>query len=278
VAELTVITLAKICEGDLLRTLSSLDSISLNFRHILVIGESSDESLELARSYAKALPIKRRVIEDEKIGIYAAMNQALRHCHENDYAWFLNAGDELYSARHLELAFNMLIQNDSDWGFGCSVVTSQYSRNQEKLVALVEPSIYSQLMLKSPINHQQTIMRVRMIRELGGFDETYKVASDWKLICEAFISEKSSSQWNFAISRFFLGGFAERNMPTGNVELLKLRRIYLHSEFTIFQLVNSYLLFIRQLIKIYAFRLLSKLSPKFVDFLRFRNKQMKLKI
>ena len=69
-------------------------------------------------------------------------------------------------------------------------------------------------------------MKAEFIAQLGGFDESYKIAADWDLIVRAMLAAKPTT-WSHPLAVFQLGGLSQANIARAHQELKELRRIHL---------------------------------------------------
>lgn len=92
--KLSIITVTYQAERYIEKTLQSISEQTYqDFEFILVDGESSDKTIDIAKKYASR--IDKLIIEKDE-GLYDAMNKGLENA-SGDFVWFINAGDYLTS-------------------------------------------------------------------------------------------------------------------------------------------------------------------------------------
>jgi glycosyltransferase involved in cell wall biosynthesis len=202
------------------KTRKSLDKQRYrNWLHIIVDGGSSDGTIK----YLKSLPTGNTVYVSEKdAGIYNAMNKGWKLAEPESFAYFLNARDEFASFDSLKMAA-LSLKSDEKAEWGC---TTHEEINPDgtgwvcKLVA--PPSIRNQLYAFGYRSHQGVVMKVNLISRLGGFSESFQIASDWELIARA-IKDSIPTLWAFPLGRFELGGASSQNLLLAHLELRVIR-------------------------------------------------------
>jgi glycosyltransferase involved in cell wall biosynthesis len=194
-----------------------------NWSHIVIDGDSKDGTNE----FLKLLPSENTIyVSEQDNGIYNAMNKGWKLAVPNSFVYFLNARDVFATNISLAKAAESLNQAANTM-WGC---TTHEEINEDgtgwvcKLVA--PPSIPNQLYAYGYRSHQAVVMRKELISELGGFDETYKIASDWDLIVRA-INYADPTIWVHPLGRFELGGLSSKNILQAHIELKEIRRRYL---------------------------------------------------
>ena len=79
-----------------------------NVEYIIVDGDSSDRTLEIANKYKEHIHC---IISEPDKGLYDAMNKGIRMA-TGDYLCFLNAGDELHEDDTLQLMVHSITERD----------------------------------------------------------------------------------------------------------------------------------------------------------------------
>ena len=165
-------------------------------------------------------------------GIYGAMNQALeyiaREISEKYYVVFLNSGDLFESDDVLEM-LSLKIEPQDSWIYTGYRVHDPVT-GTSRIIRPVSNTSSSQLYARNPINHQSLFVLTSALRDVGQFDESYRVAADWDYITR--LRKITEGRFIDIVStRFALGGFSSINRKVGNKELLRLRSKYLPNSF-----------------------------------------------
>ena len=186
----------------------SLDSIR-KFRNghpriMLVLSEFTTLEIESLEQDFSDLPLVIFQVPAE--GVYKAMNYAVGKV-GSGHVLFLNSGDLIES----ESALHTLVSSckPNQWGYGQAVITNDTSDN--KRIYRFNPYIrlFHLLGLKH-IPHPSTIIPISLIRELGGFDLSYSVAADQKLLLQCSLAS-NPIVLKSSICNFKLGGISTRS-------------------------------------------------------------------
>lgn len=171
---ISVVTINRNNAVGLQRTISSVVAQRCKeFEYIVIDGASTDGSVDTIKRFTDA--IDYWVSESDK-GIYNAMNKALPHCH-GQYVLFLNSGD-FFADNHV-IAYMKSIALSSDFVIGR--ISSEYRYFSLKSFKLpTMQSFYTFYNYNIP--HQATFTRLSLLRELGGYDESIRVCSDWAAV------------------------------------------------------------------------------------------------
>lgn len=179
--EFSIITIAYNNLAGLRKTADSVLTQTKNdFEWIIVDGASTDGTQE----YLNEIPQRwqgaadhLQIISEPDTGIYNAMNKGIRMAH-GDYLQFLNSGDCLVAAdTMLQLAKQQII-TDIAYGY-------QYDDKNGECVpeqCIDVPYITFETMRNTHIPHQSTLIRREALQRLGGYDEQYKIISDWAFV------------------------------------------------------------------------------------------------
>ena len=206
------------------RTRKSLEQQEYkNWLHVIIDGDSIDGT----KMYLKLLPSENTLyISEPDSGIYNAMNKGWKLAIPNSFVYYLNARDVLATNVALNMAAAAL-QDSTEGMWGC---TTHEEINEDgtgwvcKLVS--PPTVSNQLYAFGYRSHQGVLMKTELIEELGGFDESYKIASDWDLIVRA-MRHSRPVVWVHPLGKFELGGFSTHNLLTAHYELIEIRKKYL---------------------------------------------------
>lgn len=176
---LTVVTVVKDDDAGLARTVASLREQDLTGVEHLVIDSSADTAAVPA-VLAGCPEVGSRCLWQAPEGIYAAMNAGVAQA-TGEYLYFLNAGDEL-ATPHVLAQVRAFVRTDRpSWLFGhvrivqadgSEVVTPRWSYRRHQRSGFSRGHFPP---------HQATFARTALVRELGGFDTSYRVAADYAL-------------------------------------------------------------------------------------------------
>lgn len=149
-----------------------------DYEYIVIDGGSTDGSKELIEQYHDK--IDYWVSEPDK-GIYNAMNKGIVKA-TGEFLQFLNSGDYLVDAFVLDKVNPFC--NDCDMVFGnCRMIMPDGS---VKLDKASEKNLGFTYFFHDIINHQSTFINKNLFNKYGLYDETLKLAADWKFFFIAF--------------------------------------------------------------------------------------------
>lgn len=160
------------------RTLKSVNSLEINYEHIIVDGCSSDDSCRLIREYSKSRTNVVFIIDPDQ-GPYDAMNKGL-DLSSGDFVWFLNSGDEFTGKRFPVTEFSR------DHLLALPVYRiARYGAYRKKIKYK-----FRDIRITMPYNHQGIIFPKTDLR----FDLTYEIAADYDFICKHGLPLKKSER------------------------------------------------------------------------------------
>jgi glycosyltransferase involved in cell wall biosynthesis len=157
----------------LIKTVESVFNQSfIDYEFLVIDGDSTDGSKEYLEKYSSFFSYW--VSERDK-GVYHAMNKGLTKA-TGEFSFFLNSGDYFFD--HGVLAqVNKHINPTIDLAYGLI--------QWEWIKTLWNPRSGLQsfeMVFQSLIPHQAAFFKTSVIQILGGYDESYKVISDWGLM------------------------------------------------------------------------------------------------
>jgi hypothetical protein len=204
-----------------------------------------------------------QVVIDGQNGVYAAMNLAVATSNDEDWLWFLNAGDEFANTNTYKLV-NYFTQNSSNnWIYGGHYLGSESGSILGEMNAPQKFQISNQLFAKKYVCHQSSIFQSKFLKDLGGFDLRFKIAADYDLMVRASKLDPGAAIHE-SISVFYLGGISTKARQKANFELLQLRKIHLNRRMSI----ASYTFFLYRLFRNFVLLRLETSAPDFVNVVR----------
>jgi glycosyltransferase involved in cell wall biosynthesis len=168
------------------------------FEYIIVDGGSTDESVEVIRSYTDIPPDKYTPndisqtpkgsklspitywISEPDAGIYQAMNKGIMMA-KGQYCLFLNSSDWLVNGI-LKQAFNVPFSEDIVY------FNSYLYYDESKIDELNYPfELSMRYFFSATIGHQATLIKKDMFKKIGLYDENKKIHSDYDFWIKAII-------------------------------------------------------------------------------------------
>jgi glycosyltransferase involved in cell wall biosynthesis len=163
-----------------------------------------------------------RIIDEESIGIFAAMNQGLREARGN-YVVFFGVGDYWIASNAAYHMTTKLVKENKQWGFG-----SWYFLKEDN--SLISPptdvKIFEHQVFHTttPLCHQTVVASKKVLERTGGFDTKIIVAAD-RLSIRKLWEDSEPAIWEFPTIAYKTGGFSAVNQAQGvkELELLELQ-------------------------------------------------------
>lgn len=195
--ELTVITVCKNSFEGLSSSMSYLRRAKVLGAQLLFYdAQSTDGSYEFAMQSG----IFNILIQRSDSGVYSGMNYASKHC-RTSYLVFSNCGDYLF-ADNIAKVFSSLLACNSDLLYGDLLIRNPRSGIDERVSPKTRPSPYSM-----PAFHPSCIYKTSLMLD-NPFNETFRVASDFKQIRDIFSSDARLLYQPVPFAVFFPGGLS----------------------------------------------------------------------
>ena len=170
--------------------------------HIVIDGGSTDGSKEIIERYKDKLFY---YVTEPDNGIYNAMNKGIR-ASVSDYLLFLNSGDYLSENNVLERVFPYLDGTDFIYGNEWKVNERWKGAYEEKYPDKLDESFFR----RTSLPHQSTFIKRELLE--NGYDESFKIISDWKWFIEAFRNGRTYKHMPFIVSVYDCSGFSYQNL------------------------------------------------------------------
>jgi len=200
---LSIITINLNNKDGLEKTIQSvINQTYKNFEYIIIDGGSTDGSNDLIKNYEKEI---NYWISEKDDGIYAAMNKGIKQAN-GEYCFFLNSGDYLNDMNSLQ-KIEQYFYEGFDIIFGNSNFIDPSSQKIYETSYPEHPDF--RYFFKRSLSHPATIIKKKLFKDIGYFDESYKIISDWIFFYKAFIVHNISYLYiRDIISTFFYGGLS----------------------------------------------------------------------
>lgn len=201
---LTVAVVVRNDPNGLAETLTSLATAWRPNTECLVL-DGSDDPETIEAVVAKYSSIEVSVRWSEPRGVYPAMNEALARA-RGEYTWFVNAGDRAYSNSSVSAVLQIL-EKRPVWAYG----QVRFIDNRGRTV-LPKPFNYERERRSGFSRgrfppHQGTVAATQVMRDLGGFNESFKIAADYAMMLNlSQLGDPAESQEVWA--DFYEGGLS----------------------------------------------------------------------
>lgn len=204
--KLSIITINYNNKTGLQKTIDSVISQTFkDFEWIIIDGGSTDGSKELIENYSQYITYW---VSEPDNGIYNAMNKGIIFTN-GEYLLFLNSGDWLINTNIVEQAIPFM--NNADFVYGS---LQMVNRNGDiRVWDIPIDSVTGEFFLNSTMPHPATFIKKEKLLQYGGYDESYKIAADWKFFMDAILFGNSSlKKMPFVVSVFSEDGISSTQL------------------------------------------------------------------
>ncbi|SKB57330.1 Glycosyl transferase family 2 [Lachnospiraceae bacterium] len=216
---ISVITICYNERGSIRATMDSvLSQTYQDFEYIIKDGGSTDDTVEIAKSYEDAFHkkgIRFKVISGKDKGIYDGMNAGVREA-SGDWINFMNAGDEFFSKDVLEKIFAGRNWDGTDLIFGDTAEEEfgelHYFRKCPELIEA-----------RMPFSHQSVfVRREEMLKH--PFDLKYPIGADYNFLLTLNDEKKVFSDSDVLVARISKTGTSSVRLRDTFLESIQIRR------------------------------------------------------
>jgi glycosyltransferase involved in cell wall biosynthesis len=181
---LSIITINLNDSRGLQKTIASVVNQSYNlFEYIVIDGGSNDDSVDVIKNNADKITYW---VSEKDAGIYNAMNKGLSKA-TGDFCLFLNSGDFLESNNSLKKVAK-LFSGNIDIIYGDLVL--DFGNRKEIKTFPNSFTLYN--FVDASLPHPSSFIRTSLLKKLGGYDEEFKIVSDWIFFLRAFMEENAT--------------------------------------------------------------------------------------
>jgi len=180
---LSIITINFNNKDGLNRTLDSVFSQTFpSFEYIVIDGGSTDGSTALLQQHSQKF--SHWVSEPDR-GIYHAMNKGMAAA-KGEYLLFLNSGDWLSDAHSLGNFFAEPANAD--------IISADINvvDGEKSFIKRYPEKIRFSYLVTDSLPHPATLIRRKLFDKVGPYDESLKIASDWKFFILALCKYNAS--------------------------------------------------------------------------------------
>lgn len=197
----SIVTINRNTGSTIKRTIASVIEQQHPFEWVVVDGASSDNSLDELRRYVRS---GDHLISEPDLGIADAMNKGLRLA-SGTAVVFLNAGDAFSGPNALSTLVNVWNRNRFRW----VTAGGEVRREDESLLYRRSPPAGGPRALLSTecrIWHAATLCETALLRDVGGFDVSYRSSMDYELWLRLCARGFAPQICEAVVARFYVGG------------------------------------------------------------------------
>lgn len=232
--------------------LSVLNQSCKKFEHIIIDGNSSDESLKIIEKYQKKLSY---TISETDTGVYNAMNKGIR-VSNGEYLLFLNSGDVFTNNDIVLNILNELGNSEYDIYYGDVNLMNENKITEHRKFP---DKLTFNFFLDKTITHQVALIKKKLFDEIFYYNESFKMVSDWEFfICAICKFNKTYKHISLTIVNYDLNGMSS---SIENMELINNERLNsLKSNFPIFLDDYKFMNYAKQILETIEIKKLLKLQ------------------
>jgi len=207
--KISIITISYYAESTIEKTLLSVANQSYeNIEHIIVDGNSKDNTIDICKSYSH---ISKILSEPDK-GVYDAFNKGLKLA-AGDVLGFLNADDTFYNENSIQDIVDAFSNNEADIVYG----NLDYVNEESKVIRNWISKPYEKGLVKKAWMpaHPSFYCKKEVYDRLGGYNDSFKIAGDFEL-CVRFleINQVPSFYLNKKLVKMLVGGISNSGLKS----------------------------------------------------------------
>ena len=218
---ISVITVCFNSEKTIKKTIDSVLKQTLkNFEYILVDGKSTDNTLQIIKSYENEFyerNIPYKIISEKDNGIYDAINKGISLCN-GKLVGILNS-DDWYQKDTLETIYEKYSKDEADVYHANLNIYSSHN----KFIIEKTPNTSKAIYRKMPFFHPTCFIKKEVYNTIGNYSLKYKICSDYDFIIKLIKSNYKIVYINKALVNFRLGGASTTSIDNALQEAHKVR-------------------------------------------------------
>lgn len=221
-SKLSIVTINWNNGAGLQKTIESVIGQSFkDIEYIVIDGASTDNSQSIIQQYHQHIDI---AVSEPDSGIYNAMNKGLAKA-SGEYILYLNSGDVLYANKVLEMLFKDL--SSEDYFYGNIVVLD--SSNVVRILPSAENIYFAERYQHNLPPQPAFFARRELLKQVGGFDEQYKIIADVVLIASICSLNLKYKFINIPVTLFDHNGISSKKLNQDKI--YAERRHFIQSSF-----------------------------------------------
>lgn len=221
--KISIITVTYNSSLTILETLKSVAKQNYsNIEHIIIDGNSNDNTIEIIKGYPKQIS---KIVSEPDEGIYDAMNKGIALA-TGDVIGILNSDDLYYTKEIISLVMNQFIIDETIEAVYGDIVYFK-TKNPEKVVRFWKAFDYYDNYFDDGyvIPHPSLFVRKIVYDKIGDYNKNFKISSDYEFMLKAFkVSSFKLMYLNQTLVKMRKGGESTKsfkNTLIANIEIHK---------------------------------------------------------
>lgn len=187
-----------------------------NIEYIIVDGGSTDGTLNILSRYEGVID---RVVPGPDSGIYNAMNKGIALA-RGDFVILLNA-DDWYHVSAISSLVSEALETNADITHADAFEVNESGEVVGKLEASLDAGLFTKGM---PLRHETMLVKRQVYEALGGYDETYRILSDYLFTARLFLEKYRFSHLPVPLMYFSMQGVSNTEHE---IRLVERERFFL---------------------------------------------------
>ena len=180
----------------LIRCVESVAKLKTEHEHLIYDGASTDGTVELLLELEAKIP-GLKVVSEPDTGIYNALNKGVRDA-KGGWFYVLGADDYICAPEVLD---DIMTRDELDRSSDVIVTTVRKQTKTGECDWFTDMSELNRIFVVPCVCHQGEVLKTSLVRELGGFDESFIRHQDYEFLCIFFVWRLCYKQFGFSTER-----------------------------------------------------------------------------
>jgi len=202
-----------------------------DYEWIIIDGGSTDGSVDIIKEYSEITDKLTFWCSEPDNGIYHGMNKGIYKA-SGEYCLFLNSGDWIISSETLKNVFFEINGRISDIFYSDMM-------DSNNVIYKLPINLTIDFLIKSPINHQNSLIKRSLFIEHSFYNENLKLVSDWEFWLKEYWKYKSIfSHIDTKISVYNFNGISSVKSRYYNESLIIISNVFNELSNIIFEYIE----------------------------------------
>lgn len=184
---------------------SVVSQLTDEVEYLIIDGKSSDNTIDIIKKYSKDL----KYVSEKDNGIYDAMNKGIKMA-TGKYILFMNSDDYFNDGAIKVILQSIKSNKDCYYGDANYIIENKYGKYIKKYVGCPDGKI-EHVVGGPQWSHQSFLVKVDRLKQIGYFDEQFKIIADWDSMVALYKLGCSFEHIDYIISDFTIGGTSSKS-------------------------------------------------------------------